>query len=258
MLRFKMVIVLCLAFLVSPMLFSLNGSKDLEASLAELPGLADSPDHGTFVELVKAIGDVYTDGKITIRVFPFARSVSNVITGRADFHIPTVRNPMVDQTKLPYGTVTVPMGKVTLVIYSNSANQISKKMLDAAIAGSKNFPYKIEIPGGIENQFPFNGTSSNDVKQSLRKLALGRIDALIWAQEEVDATLMSLKLGNIHREFWTEFDDAIIIPKGQEGDRLNMLLSAALTELSKSGKLEALHSKVHHAYDVWQPSDKGW
>ena len=133
-----------------------------------IAGLADSPDKGTFVELVKAIGTVYTEGKITIRVFPFARSVNNVLTGLADFHIPTVRNPMVDQTRLPYGTVKVPMGSVTFVIYSNSANPLSKKMLDDAIASGKNFPYRIEVPGGIENQFPFNAASSNDVEQSLK------------------------------------------------------------------------------------------
>ena len=188
MFRSRIAILSCLVLFASSSLFSLGGSKDLQASLAELPGLADSPDKGTFVELVKAIGTVYTEGKITIRVFPFARSVNNVLTGLADFHIPTVRNPMVDQTRLPYGTVKVPMGSVTFVIYSNSANPLSKKMLDDAIASGKNFPYRIEVPGGIENQFPFNAASSNDVEQSLKKLAVGRIDALVWAQEEVDAS----------------------------------------------------------------------
>jgi polar amino acid transport system substrate-binding protein len=258
MFKVRIAILAALVLLVSPMLFSIGGSKNLEASLAALPGLADSPDSGTFVELVKAIGDVYTDGKITIRVFPFTRSVNNVLTGLADFHIPTVRNPMVDQTILPYGTVKVPMGKVTFVIYSNTAKPISKKMLDDAITAGKSFPYKCEVPGGIENQFPFNATSSNDIEQSLKKLAIGRIDALVWAQEEVDATLKTLKFINIHREFWMDFDDAIIIPKGAEGDRLDKILSDAMTVLNKSGKLQALHSKVHHSYDKWQPSEMGW
>jgi polar amino acid transport system substrate-binding protein len=258
MCRSRATILSCLILFASSALFSLGGSTDLTASLANLPGLADSPDKGTFVELVKAIGDVYTEGKITIEVFPFARSVNNVLTGLADFHIPTVRNPMVDQAKLPYGTVKVPMGSVTFVIYSNSASSISKKMLDDAIAGGKNFPYKIDLPGGIENQFPFTGTPTNDLEHSLRKLSAGRIDALIWAQEEVDATLKALKLKNIHREFWTNFDDAIIIPKGAEGDKLDRILSDALTALKKSGKLEALHSRVHHSYDTWQPAEMGW
>ena len=68
---------------------------DLKASIAQLPGLADSPEKGAFIDLVKAIDAAYKDGKITIGVYPFARSVNNVIDGFADFHIPNVRNPQI-------------------------------------------------------------------------------------------------------------------------------------------------------------------
>ncbi len=201
---------------------------------------------------------VYTKGKITVGVFPFARSVNNVMTGEADFHIPSIRNPDIDQSKLPYGTVKVPMGKVAFVIYSNSNKIITKKMLTDAIAAGGVFPYKIDIAAGIENQYPFAGNSANDIITSLRKLAVGRIDGLVWAQEEVDAALKDLKLKNIHRDFWKDFDDVIIIPKGPEGERLDTLLSAVLTTLKADGRLNAIHSKVHHSFDSWQPSAMDW
>lgn len=51
-------------------------SGDLQASLAILPGLAETPAKGTFVDIVKALDDVYTEGRITIQLYPFARSVS--------------------------------------------------------------------------------------------------------------------------------------------------------------------------------------
>jgi hypothetical protein len=242
----------------TPSLYSLGGSDDLVASLAQLPGLADSPDKGTFVDLVNAIGSVYTKGRITIGVYPFSRSMNNVITGQADFHIPSIRNPNIDQSKLPYGMVKVPMGKVTFVIYSSSTHVLTRKMLNEAIAAGGKFPYKIDIAGGIENQYPFPGDSTNDIEPSLRKVAAGRIDALVWAQEEADATLKAIKLKNIHREFWMDFDDVVVIPKGQEGERLDSLLSAALTTLNKNGRLNTIHSKVHHSYDNWQPDDMGW
>jgi polar amino acid transport system substrate-binding protein len=258
MLKYRIAFILVLLFLVSPTLFSLGGSNNLVASLAQIPGLADSPTEGTFIELVKAIENIYKNGTITIGVFPFARSVYYVIEGRANFQIPTIRNPSVDPATLPYGTADVPMGRVAFVIYSNVARPISKKMLDDAIASPTKFPYSIDIAAGIESQYPFPGNSTNVVISSLYKLAAGRIDGLVWAQEEVDGTIKILRLKNIRREFWEYFDDAIIIPKGAEGDGVNEILSDALTILKNSSRLEALHSKVHHSFDAWQPSEMGW
>jgi polar amino acid transport system substrate-binding protein len=235
-------------------------SKDLIVSLAELPGLADTPDKGAFVDLVKAMDEVYTEGKIKIELFPFAHSVNNVLEGKADFHIPTVRNLKIDQSLKPYNTVIEKMGTVYFVIYSNIDKKITKKMLDDAIVNIKKetFPYKIEIPSGIESEFPFPGISQNSVEQGLKKVESKRIDALVWAQEEVDFTLKKLKIKNINRTLWMGFEDAIIIAKGAEGDKMNKLLSDLLKKLQKSGRLEQIYSKIHLPYDDWQPSKMDW
>lgn len=250
-----------LILLVPCVAYGLGGSNDLIASLAELPGLADSPEKGAFVEIVKAIDTVYTDGSITISLFPFARSVHNIIDGEADFHIPSIRNPDIDQTLFPYRIVTEKMGTVCFVIYSHREKPLTKQMLDDAIRntqGGAPFPYSIEVPQGIEAQFPFPAISSNYVDQSLKKVAAKRIDALVWAQEETDLTLKRLQISTIQREFWQAFDDVILIPKGPEGDRVDMILSDALNTLRASGQLEQLYSQIHRPYDDWQPSEMGW
>lgn len=256
----KEIILLSLLLLFVFLLHALKGSKDLVASLAELPGLADTPDKGAFVDLVKAMDEVYTAGKIKIVLYPFAHSVNNVIEGKADFHIPTVRNLKIDQSLKPYNTVKEKMGTVYFVIYSNIEKKITKKMLDDAIANIKKeaFPYKIEIPSGIESEFPFPGISQNSVEQGLKKVESKRIDALVWAQEEVDLTLKKLKIKNINRTLWMGFEDAIIIAKGPEGDKINKLLSDLLKKLQKLGRLEQIYSKIHLPYDDWQPSKMGW
>jgi polar amino acid transport system substrate-binding protein len=239
----------------------MGGPKDLIASLAELPGLADSPEKGAFVEIVKAIDAVYIDGHITIRLFPFARSVDNVITGQADFHIPSIRNCSIDQTRSPYGMVTEKMGSVSFIIYSHREKPLTKQMLDDAIKntqGGASFPYTIEVPQGIENQFPFPTIPSNYVNQSLRKVEANRIDALVWAQEETDLTLRRLKIVSIRREFWQSFDDVILIPKGPAGKRMDRILSKALNTLKASGRLDRLYSRIHRPYEDWQPFDMGW
>jgi polar amino acid transport system substrate-binding protein len=233
-------------------------SKDLNASLAQIPGLAETPDKGAFVDLVKEMGKVYKDGKIIIEVYPFARSINNIIEGKADFHIPCLENPAIDQSKLPYRFVTEKMGSVSFAIYSEAGKPITKKMIDEAVGKGGKFPYKIEVPRGTGDNFNFPNLPSDDVSQSLQKVSLKRIDAYVVAHDEGDAVLKSLKLKTIHRELWGDFIDGIIIQKGPKGDETDKILSDLLRKLKASGKLKEMHEKLHLPYDDWQPAKMGW
>lgn len=242
----------------APFLVSADGPKDLTASLALLPGVIDSPDKGPFVDLVKAIAGVYTEGKIKIETYPFARSIDNVVKGKADFHIPTVRNRAISVPSLPYRFTTEKIGSVAFVIYSNSERPLTKKMLQDAMAQKGKFPYTIEVVPGIEQQFGFPGTSSVDLTSSLQKVQKKRIDALVWAQEEADNALKNLKIKTVRREHWMDYEDSIIIAKGPHGDAVDKILSNALKKLRASKQLQPLYAKVHRPYDDWQPAKMGW
>jgi polar amino acid transport system substrate-binding protein len=235
-----------------------NDTNTIIASLAQLPGLTDSPNEGAFVDIVKAIDEVYEEGNIDINVYPLNRSVDNVLKKEADFHMPTVRNNKVDQSELPFSTVTKKVGDVVFVVYSNIDNKITTQMIDNAVKGNDQFPYKIEAPAGLESQFEFPYSGSNDLTQSIKKLEFKRIDALVWAQEETDTTIKDLKAKTIYREKYDIFDDTLIIQKGEKGEKIDKIISECLTKLEEQGKLKELYSKVHLPYDDWQPSQMGW
>ncbi len=55
-----------------------------------------------------------------------------------------------------------------------------------------------------------------------------------------------------------EFNDAIMIQKGSNGNKVDKILSESIIKLKKSGKLQVLFSKIHKPYDNWQPSEMGW
>lgn len=93
---------------------------------------------------------------------------------------------------------------------------------------------------------------SMSIEQSLRKLARGRIDAFIWAQEEADLMLRQLKLTNIHREHLGDFEDVFIIAKGPAGDETDRFLGEAIDRLAASGKLAEIYSRLHRPYVEWQ------
>jgi ABC-type amino acid transport substrate-binding protein len=237
------------------------GSKDLRLSIAIIPGLAEPPGKGPFVELAQAIAENYTEGKITIELYPFGRAIENVLTGRADLEIPNLQNPDVDASQLPYRYSAFTYGRVDIVVYSNVNKVITGKMLDEATAqhkAGKPFPWVIEGVGGLQPNYPFPTVASNDFDASFKKLAAGRIDAFVGAQEECDMVVTALKAKSVHRSEWKHFRDISTLPKGPRGDEVDRLLTPVIEKLARSGRLQQIQSKVHVPYKEWQPADMGW
>jgi polar amino acid transport system substrate-binding protein len=230
-------------------------SKDLIATLAQVPGLIEPPGKGPFVDILKMIDDIYTDGNITFGIYPFARSIKNLLEGRADFHLPNFRNPYIPESKLPFRFVSEKIGVVSFVIYSNKDKIITRQMILDAVAKGGKFPYTIEIGAGSEPGYPFPGLPTNDLAQSLQKVQNKRVDAFIWAQEEGDQVVKELKLNAIRRSLWQDQDAVITIAKGPKADYLDKVLSECLRKLKASGRLQAVYDKVHLPYNNWQPSE---
>ncbi|MBU2510694.1 ABC transporter substrate-binding protein [bacterium] len=244
-LRIFFIVVFCL-------FYSTLFARDLQVSLAFLPKILESPNEGVFVDLVKAIDNEYTEGNFDIKVYPMARSITNVVNGAADFHIPMIRNSIVPEEQLPFRFTTENLGKVVLVIYSNRDAPITAQMINA-VKDKVPFPYKIETGRGLETYFDFPITPISNLDSSLRKVSIMRTGALIWAQEETDYLLKTLNIKAIHREFYNEYDDVAVIPKGPKGDEIDAILTKAIKKLRASGRLAELHQKIHVPYVDWQP-----
>ena len=232
------------------------GAPDLKVSIAFLPELQETADKGVYVDLVKMIESVY-EGKIERNVYPFPRSIDNVISGKADFHMPMLRNKLVSADALPYSYATEKMGDVYIVIYSHKDNPITLEMIMNA-KGKDPYPYNIECPGGFDSYFHCPVNTSPGVENSLKKINMKRIDALLNAQDECDIVVKQLKLKNIHRELYDKFDDVLLIPKGDKGKEIDKAISSCLVKLRTDGKLQEAFSKIHVPYDDWQPHEMGW
>ena len=118
--------------------------------------------------------------------------------------------------------------------------------------------YKIECNKGAEEHFGIPVIGSQDIGQSMKKVMKKRIDACIFAQEEGDYVVKRLKLKDIHRAFFGEFDDVILIPKGTKGDEVDRILSKVIETMASSGRLQELYARIHVPYQEWQPFEMGW
>lgn len=223
-------------------------APDLRAEAVLLPGLINSRDDGPFIDLVRAIGDAYGAGRLTIEAGPANRVYDSIARGVADLGFPTINaSPTVDPG-LPFRYSTTPFGQVSFVIYSHRDRRISSPDLKALARGANQL--RIEGPP-VEWGFPVQPFSN--FESALRKVDAGRIDAFLWAQEEADLVLRRLGLKTIHRELHGRFGDVFLLPRGPRGEFVDRVLTDAINKLRVGGRLEALYRRIHLPWDPWQP-----
>ncbi len=230
-------------------------AKDLKASIAFIPTLAESPTKGAFVDLVKAIDGVYEEGRIEINVYPFARSIRNVITGQADFHLPMMRTQHYSSQSHPFRLMDRPMGQVCLILYSHRDVRLTPQELYRRREGHP-YPYQLRIMRGSAQFLDLPIQEVSQVRQGLQMVALKRIDGFIGAQEEGDYVLREMDLKDVYRTRFNCYDDVIILPKTPEGRETELILEHAMDELDRQGRLKKLHGKIHRPYRRWQIYDQ--
>ena len=222
----------------------------LVGTVAHIPGLANPDLSGPFIDLLVAMDDALPAVSLQIRVAPFVRSIHDASTGRADFHLPMIRNPSLDLPSLPWRYVERPMGKVCMVLYSAREAPLTAAQ---ASRGAEQGALRVATLSANLDLFALPLEGITELRQGLGLVARGRLDGFIGAQEETDSMLRASGLKNIHRSLFHCYDDVLIVPKGAAGDRTAALLEEALDALEAQGRLAPLHGRVHQPYQDWQP-----
>jgi polar amino acid transport system substrate-binding protein len=238
--------------LVLAILFSFGSrlyADDLVASLALIPmhsqiGKSGQPEGG-FVRVAKAIDDVYKNGEISIGQYPFSRSLDNVVSGKADFHMPLIRIPHVPEDSLPFAYAKERITQVTFVLYTRADSPpLDKNELNQHV---------VETIRGHKQLFLFKTAELSSIDQGIKKLLHGRSDAFIMEQDAVDSYIRKQKFKNIRRTFFASWDTCVVIPKGPKQQEIDQIVSTALRRLKASGELQAIVKSIHQPYEVWQP-----
>ncbi len=240
--KYLIIAVLCAGFMVVQ-----AQAKDLKGSLPyPLSPLVDSKDKGILVDLVKAMAEEYKGGKITWDVYPFARAIENVEKGRADFEMPQLVNPKLNTASLPFRYSSEVIFRVVFVMYANKAN----KEINPGNASK----FRVETEMGTKDMFGFKVTGSPDIEASLKKVDMGRADAVIHAMPETDQALKKLGLKNIKRWEFAKYDVRMVLQKGPQGAETDKILTDIIKKLKASGKYQKIMGPIlDQKYDDWQP-----
>ncbi len=239
-LKCKLIVFIATVFLS----ISVNGfAADYSASLAQMPVYAESLEKGVLVDFTKAIA-AESGKKVDISLHPFARSMNNVTSGKADFHMPLIAVPDIDMSTLDYDYSTETIFHVNFVMYTKKGSGITKEKLSTS---------KVETDIAHVAYFDFKITGSPNIEQSLKKVNAGRIDAFIFADFASDPLVKKNKLTNVKRELFKVYDVKIILPKGGRGGSTDLFLSDTIKKMKDSGSFNKIMSAIDTPYDNWQP-----
>ncbi|SDU45938.1 transporter substrate-binding domain-containing protein [Desulfobacula phenolica] len=217
-------------------------AQDYKATLAKMPIYAESAEKGVLVDLVKAI-ESQSGEKINLVIEPFARSLHNVVSGKADFHMPLIAIPGIDMTTLDYDYSTETIFHVNFVLYTKKGSNISIDKL-------QNSKVETDIAHLPYFNFPIKGSSNLEL--SLKKVSAGRIDAFIFADFASDPLVKKNNLTNIKRDLFKVYDVKIIIPKNGAGGKTDKFLSETISKLKANGTYDKIMGPIEMPYDNWQ------
>jgi polar amino acid transport system substrate-binding protein len=226
------------------LLLSLSiNAMEINGTLAKMPIYSETKEKGILIDLVNAVEEV-SQNNINVKVLPFASSLNLVIFNKRDFHMPLIKNDVVNHEELKYYYSTDTIFHVNFVIYS-------KKDKDINTSNISNF--KVETDRAHIEYFPFDVIPSNSIEKSLEKVNLGEIDAFIFADFATDPYLKKMDNANIKRELYKRFESKIVFPKNERGKQMDAIFIEALSKLRSSGKLEQIIAPIDTLFDNWQP-----
>lgn len=221
----------------------LHSMNTIRVSLPYLPELSETIHRGILVDLVKAMDEVHQGQFIITEVFPFRRSVYNVLSGKADLHMPILFDANIDAERIDYIHSKATLFNVIFAIYTLKNRQPLVKPLSQ---------YLIESDSAHVDLFEFDVIPSSSIEQSLKKLASGRIDAYIFAAKETDIIMEQLELDDVlGRQLYKRYPVKIAFRKTSEGMHLEQTVSSVIKQLEKEGILRKLFAPVDTYYDLW-------
>ena len=230
-------------------------AKDYTISVGKLPIYSESKDKGILIDILKAMDEEYKEGKFIIEVYPFGRSIDNVIKGKADFHFPTIgKNIWSNETdiyekklsKQGIRRSSCSLTKTHFALYSNT----SKPKLNVLNLQNK----KIETDSGHTIFFHKNIGSTTCLPCSVEKLNAGRIDGLVFASREIDGMIKDGGFKNIRRQNFKVFGSKFILPIGEKGEEIDRLLKSLIQKMIENGKLAEV-AKPYTEYFQTQYND---
>lgn len=204
---------------------------------------ATKKQEGAYIELLNFV-ESKTNLKFDKIIYPFERSLQNVISKNSDLHIPLIQNPTIPEDQLPYYLSNLTLFEVPFVLYTNKKKNINLENLEF---------HSLVTDSAHTGFFPFKISPTHCISCSIKMVNKGRLDGFIFAQAEVDHYIKEFKLKNIRRQLYKNFSVKLVFPRSPRGLKLKACFEKEFSRLKDTGFLNKFLSPVIGNYDNWQP-----
>ncbi len=221
---------------------------NLSVSLAEMNNSAvlnkeTGKIEGAYIDLLDELEKTKTV-KFKKKVYPFARSLNNVLANKYDLHIPLIKNPIAPLSDLPYQLSDETLFIVPFVLYTNINRKIDVSQLNK---------YQIFTDRAHTSFFPFPIKASTCIPCTLKMVQSGRVDGYIFAQVESDPFVKKFNLSKIKRTLYKNFEVKVVFPKSKRGNNAKECFSKSFGQIEDQKRIKKALTKVLGEYDDWQP-----
>jgi hypothetical protein len=234
----------------------------LRASIPKMPVHSINENEGVLVDFVKVLANKLGQN-IDIQLVSFSRSIHYVITNKVDFHLPFIK-PAIKNSK-SNGIVNIDRTNINdhneqqpNFIYSDETifhvNFVLYTRKNSTVDKNKIENYRIETDRAHLPFIPEIKMGSDCILCSLKKVQHKMTDGYIFADSSTDQLLLDNieLLSSIKRELYQKFAVKVVFPNTKEGQKLNVRMSAIITQMRLSGELDELLSSIDFPYDDWQ------
>lgn len=221
-------------------------ARDLKVSMAYMPSISETKAAGVFANYIKSIDSYYDEGAMTVEIFPFARSMNNLLHGDYDMHIPLIINPLSDTTTLPYRYMSHKGWDIPFIIYSHKDKMITREQIDVA-KSQKPFPLTIATDRAHVDFFDFPTLPVSHIEGGLKQVATKRVDAYIFALPPSDYVLKTFPTtfrSKLCTSLYENFEATIVLKKGKKGSDIDAILNTSLKMMEKNGELAKFYQTI--------------
>ncbi len=221
-------------------------SKEYRAAVKELPPVTDN-----FVNILKAVVEA-TGNTVDVQVVPPARADKMISDREVDIQYPIIIEPDKNKReKLNYdfsGAITY---QVAFVLYTTK----NKKIDVESIRNGNPKKYKIEVDTSRVGDYDFPVIPTTNFETTMKRVNDGSIDGAILSQNTGDPFIKKLKLTNIKRQLWYNYEETFSIQKGAKGGEVDKMLIEGMKKIKANGKYDQIVGPMANAskYNDWQP-----
>jgi polar amino acid transport system substrate-binding protein len=213
-------------------------ARDYRISVGYLPLYAEDKNHGILIDVIKAMGEEYTDGQISIDVFPFERSIYYVEQGQSDMHFPIVGHNFGTREDDAYEDFLQQRGlRRSTCFLTKSHFALYRNREHPPLDLNRLHEYRIETDAGHQLNFDIPMQGSTNLPGSIRKLSAGRIDGLVFAAREIDLMIREAGITNIERQDFQIVASKFILPDTPQGEETDRMLCEVISRMVRTGRL---------------------